>query len=70
MNDLKAPKFSDKVAVYTTMGIGGINVIFILTLIILFLESRKYAKAKMEERNAAFSSEILFAFTSSRFEIV
>jgi uncharacterized membrane protein len=70
IREMQEAKFSDSVANIVAMVVGGILVLMVVGLMVTCFESRKYAKAMMEERNAAFASEILFAFTSSRFEIV
>jgi hypothetical protein len=68
--ELENPMFSDDYSVMVAYIAAGLNMVFVAFLMILCCDSKTYARAKMEERNSKFTSEILFAYTASRWEII
>jgi hypothetical protein len=70
INELPDAKFSDALANVTAMIAGFFLTLMLFVLLFLCFESRKYARAMAEERNANYAAELLFALTSTRFEII
>jgi hypothetical protein len=68
--ELEDPMFSDEYSIMIAYIAAGLNMVFIFFLLVLCCDSKRYAQAKLEERNFNFTSEILFAYTASRWDII
>jgi len=55
IKDLPDAKFSDTLANLTAIVAGAFLVVMVVTLMVLCFESRKYARAMAEERNATYA---------------